>query len=441
MTTAASPSAGTGIPGPGGDKYLGNLHAFSTDPLGFLTECSRTYGDVVRLGANNVLLTSPGDVERMLVDRNAKFSKASADTRRGSRRQGFPLSTMNSDGATWQAKRHRMQPAFGRKLSTKAAEIVADQGERMLAGWRPGTPRDLQDDVSVLTLRLVTSLMFGDEFSEEDTAEIARLVAPIMDLSTSPVLLPEWVPTPRKLRIRRSMARVDRTLRALAASPAAADPDRAPVLHALVHGDPPPTPDELRDELATLIMAGFETTNDAVVWTSVLLARHPEVAERVRAEAEAAFAATPAGLARMEALPYTNAVVRESLRLYSPVWLTSRDAMEDMEFSGHIVPAGTTVTVSQWVAHRDPRHWEEAEEFRPERWLGKGPSVPRGSYFPFGLGPRVCIGAAVATTETVHIVADIWRRFRLDLVHPERIRPRPALALQPMGVEVVPRRW
>ncbi|MGK5641675.1 cytochrome P450 [Streptomyces sp. URMC 126] len=439
MTTAAPPPVG--IPGPGGDKFLGNLHAFSSDPLGFLTSCSRTYGDVVRLGANNVLLTSPGDVERMLVDRNSKFSKASADTRRGSRRQGFPRSMMNSDGADWQAKRHRMQPAFGRGLATRAAEIVDAQGERMLARWRTGTPRTLQDDVSVLTLRLVTSLMFGDEFGDEDTAEVARLVAPIMDLSTSPVLLPEWVPTPRKLRIRRSMARVDRTLRALAASPAASDPDRAPVLHALVHGDPKPTPDELRDELATLIMAGFETTNDAVVWTSVLLARHPEAAERVRAEAEAAFAATPAGLARMEALPYTHAVVRESMRLYSPVWITSRDAMEDMEFSGHVVPAGTTVTVSQWVNHRDPRHWEAAEEFRPERWLPGAPSVPRGSYFPFGLGPRVCIGAAVATTETVHIVADIWRRFRLELLAPERIKPRPALALQPMGVEVVPREW
>ncbi|SPE57917.1 Epi-isozizaene 5-monooxygenase/(E)-beta-farnesene synthase [Streptomyces netropsis] len=440
MTATAQPR--NDLPGPSGDKYLGNLHAFSTDPLGFLTACSRNYGDVVRLGANNVLLTSPGDVEKMLVDRNAKFSKASADTRRGSRRQGFPRSTMNSDGAEWQAKRHRMQPAFGRSLATRAAEIVDAQGERMLAPWRPGQARDLQDDVSVLTLRLVTSLMFGDEFSDADTAEVARLVAPIMDLSTSPVLLPEWVPTLRKLRIRRSMRRVDRTLHALAASPAAGDPQRAPVLHALVHGDPAPTPDELRDELATLIMAGFETTNDSVVWASVLLAQHPEAAERVRAEAEAAFATTPAGLARMEALSYTNAVVREALRLYSPVWLTSRDATEDMEFGGYLIPAGTTVTVSQWVNHRDPRYWEDAEEFRPERWLGSGPkAVPRGSYFPFGLGPRVCVGAAVATTETVHIVADIWRRFRLELIRPERITPRPALALQPMGVEVVPRAW
>ncbi|MBI0316993.1 cytochrome P450, partial [Streptomyces javensis] len=226
----------TDLPGPSGDKYLGNLHAFSSDPLGFLTDCSRRYGDVVRLGENNVLLTDPGDVEKMLVDRDSLFSKASADTRRGSRRQGFPHSTMNSDGDRWKAKRHRLQPAFGRSLSTRAAEIVDTQGEKLLRTWRPGQARTLQDDIAVVTLRLVTQLMFGDEFSDRDTAEVARLVAPIMDLSTSPVLLPEWVPTPRKLRIRRSMARIDRTLRALAASPAANDPERAPVLHALVHG-------------------------------------------------------------------------------------------------------------------------------------------------------------------------------------------------------------
>lgn len=431
----------TEIPGPAGDKYLGNLHAFSSDPLGFLTECSRTYGDVVRIGEHNVLLTAPDDVEKMLVDREGKVTKRSSLTLRRGRKQGFPTAMMNSDGADWQAKRHRMQPAFGRSLAVRAAEIVAEQGDRLLGEWRVGSSCELQDDVSRLTLRLVTELMFGESFSDRDVEDVARMVAPIMDMSTSPLLLPEWWPTPTKMRIRRSAARVDSLLHSLAGSPAAADPERAPVLHALTHGTPEPTAAEMRDELGTLIMAGYETTNDSVVWASVLLAQHPEAAERVRDEARAAFAAHPAGLARMEALPYTNAVVREALRLYSPVWLSSRDTLEDVEFGGYLIPARTTVTVSQWVSHRDPRHWEEPEAFRPERWL-KGPSpAPRGSYFPFGLGPRVCIGAAVATTETVHIVADIWRRFRLELVAPERIRPRPALALQPMGVEVVPREW
>ncbi|MET9360288.1 cytochrome P450 [Streptomyces sp. NPDC006632] len=433
----------TGIPGPADDSYLGNLHAFSSDPLAFLTRCARDYGDVVRLGDHNVLLTGPELVERMLVDRNGVFSKKGIeDSGRAARGRGFPRAMMNSDGADWKAKRQRMQPAFGRTLAVKAAELVDAQGERMLAGWRPGERRDLHGDVSVLILRLVTQLMFGDEFTDRDAALVSRLVRPIMELSTSPLLLPDWIPTPRHLRLRRGLRDMDRLLRRLTGNPAAVDAERAPVLHALVTGTPAPSPAELRDELATLVLSAFETSNDAVVWTSVLLARHPEAALRVRDEAVAAFASTPPGLARMEQLPYTSAVVRESLRLYSPAWMTSRDSTADLEFGGFTVPAGTTVTVSQWVNHRDPRHWERAGEFDPERWLeGGARKMPRGSYFPFGLGARACIGASLATTEIVHIVADIWRRHRLELVDPEGITPRPALALQPMGVRVVPRAW
>ncbi|MFF3691962.1 cytochrome P450 [Streptomyces sp. NPDC002221] len=433
----------TDIPGPAGDTYLGNLHAFSSDPLGFLTRCAGEYGDVVRLGEHNVLLTGPELVERMLVDRGGDFNKKGAeDSGRAARGRGFPTAMMNSDGADWKSKRRRMQPAFGRTLAVKAAELVDAQGERMLSGWRLGEQRDLHGDVSVLVLRLVTQLMFGDEFTDRDAALVSRLVRPIMELSTSPLLLPDWVPTPRHIRLRRGLRDMDRLLRRLTSNPQAVDPERAPVLHALVTGSPTPSPQELRDELATLVLSAFETSNDAVVWTSVLLARHPEIAGRVRDEALAAFSSTPAGLSRMERLPYTGAVVRESLRLYSPAWMTSRDSTADLEFGGYGVPAGTTVTVSQWVNHRDPRHWERAEEFDPGRWLDEGArKVPRGSYFPFGLGARACIGASLATTEIVHIVADIWRRHRLELIDPQGITPRPALALQPMGVKVVPRAW
>ncbi|MEV6725652.1 cytochrome P450 [Streptomyces xanthochromogenes] len=432
-----------GIPGPAGDTYLGNLHAFSSDPLGFLTSCAREYGDVVRLGDHNVLLTGPELVERMLVDRGGDFNKKGVeDSGRAARGRGFPTAMMNSDGAEWKLKRRRMQPAFGRTLAVKAAELVDAQGERMLASWKLGEQRDLHGDVSVLVLRLVTQLMFGDEFTDRDAALVSRLVRPIMELSTSPLLLPDWVPTPRHIRLKRGLRDMDRLLRRLTSDPAAVDAERAPVLHALVTGTPAPSPQELRDELATLVLSAFETSNDAVVWTSVLLARHPDIAERVRDEARAAFSAAPPGLSRMERLPYTGAVVRESLRLYSPAWMTSRDSTADLRFGGFTVPAGTTVTVSQWVNHRDPRYWDRAEEFDPGRWLDDSArKMPRGSYFPFGLGARACIGASLATTEIVHIVADVWRRHRLELVDPRGITPRPALALQPMGVKVVPRAW
>ncbi|MER6284127.1 cytochrome P450 [Streptomyces sviceus] len=430
------------MPGPDGGRVLGNLTDFSADPLGFLTQCARQYGDAVRLSPKNVLLTSPGDAVRMLVDRGSDFVKQGPGTRRAGRRQSLPLSTMSSDGDEWKVRRGRIHGAFGRELSAAAAAAMPDQAERMLASWRPGQVRDLQQDVSVVTLRLVTRLMFGVEYSDEEIADVAGLVAPIMDLSTSPVVLPEWVPTPPKVRIRRHLKRVVRTLEQVTASPAAADPKAAPVLYALLHDTPAPGRDEIRDELATLLMAGFETTNDAVVWASILLARHPEAAERVHSEAEKALSEDAGGMALLNAMPFTDAVLRESLRLYSPVWITSRDARVDVELGDHLIPAGTTVTVSQWVNHRDPRHWREADAFLPERWLGKETStIPRGSYFPFGLGPRTCVGAALSTVESVLLLGAIWSAHRLRLKNPDAVHPRPALALQPMNAEFVLERW
>ncbi|MFB7216118.1 cytochrome P450 [Streptomyces sp. NPDC056255] len=430
------------IPGPAGDRVLGNLQEFSTDPLRFLTTCAREYGDIVRISPQNVLLAGPEHVERMLVDRNADFVKQGPETRRAGRRQSLPLSTMSADGADWKVKRRRIQPAFGRELSATAAAAMRGQAERMLEQWRPGQVRDLQQDVSVVTLRLVTALMFGEEYTDSEVAEVAGMVVPIMELSASPVVLPEWLPTRRKLQIRRNLRRVERTLARVAASGRAADPKAAPVLHALLHGTPTPTPAEVNDELATLLMAGYETTNDAVVWASVLLARNPDAAERVYRETEKALAGNARGMALLGELPYTEAVLRESLRLYSPVWMTSRDARVDVKFADYVIPAGTTVTVSQWVNHRDPRYWKQAGEFRPERWLGKAPTeVPRGSYFPFGLGPRTCFGASLAGVEAVSLLATVWSRFRLRLATPESVRPRPALALQPLGARFTLEAW
>ncbi|WP_215455446.1 cytochrome P450 [Streptomyces sp. ATCC 21386] len=430
------------MPGPDGGRVLGNLTDFSEDPLGFLTHCADEYGDVVRISPKNVLLVSPEHAVRMLVDRGSDFVKQGPGTRSAGRRQSLPLSTMSSDGEEWKVRRRRIHGAFGRELSADAAAAMREQADRMLAPWRPGQVRDLQQDVSVVTLRLVTRLMFGEEYTDEEIADVAGLVAPIMDLSTSPVVLPEWVPTPPKLRIRRHLKRVLRTLERVAASPKAADPEAAPVLHALLHDTPAPSEAEIRDELATLLMAGFETTNDAVVWASVLLARHPEAAERVHSEAEKAYAGDADGMAMLNALPFTDAVLRESLRLYSPVWITSRDARVDVDFADYLIPAGTTVTVSQWINHRDSRYWRDADSFIPERWLGKETSeVPRGSYFPFGLGPRTCVGAALSTVESVLLLAAIWSAYRLRLNDPAAVRPRPALALQPMNARFVLERW
>jgi cytochrome P450 len=390
-------------PGPAGDRATGTLAAFTADPLGFLTACAREHGDVVLIASRNVLLCAPADIERMLVDRAGDFAKTGGLTR--GRGQGFPEAMMNSDGAVWRRKRDRLGPAFTRDLVAAAAELA--RTEAAAVDWSPGPEFDPAPAVARVTLRSVTRLLFGTALTDADVAAVGRLVAEIMDLSLSPYALPEWLPTPRALRMRRALREMDGVVARIGAG-------SSPVLTALGGADAA----ELRDELATLVLSGFETTKNAVLWTLHHLAANPEHAERVAQDAGGA---------------HTGAVVREAMRLHPPAWLTSREALRDIEFGGYRVPAGTTVTVSQWVTHRDPRWFPDADGFRPDRWLGAA-ERPRGAYFPFGLGPRACIGGAIAAAEAAAVVAELSGRFHFHPAGP--VRPRPALSLQPEGLRL-----
>lgn len=413
-------------PGPTGDRFIGNLAAFSADPLGFLTDCARTYGDVVTLGSHNVLLVNPADVERVLVDRDGAFVKTTDNSLLHARKQGFPEAMMNSEGEDWRHKRRRMSPVFARRMVAEATTVARQEVLRTLEHWQVGQVGEFDRDISALTLRTVTRLMFGSAMDQADIDAVGRLVSVIMDFSTSQITMPQWFPTSRGRRLRKSLKEIDDVLARIASSSVDGAADRAPVLHALLSDDPRPPAAEVRDELATLILSGFETSKNAIIWACHLLARHPEIAERVGAEADAA--AESDGL---EAFPFTDRVVREVLRLYPTTWITSRESVRETEFHGHLVPVGTTVTVCQWVTHRDARWYQDPESFLPQRWEGAAPA--RGAYFPFGLGPRACVGAAVATTEIVVAVAEICRRFRLEPADTEVLRPRPALALQAVG--------
>jgi cytochrome P450 len=414
-------------PGPQGDRFTGNLHAFTTDPLGFLTGCARRYGDVVSIGARNVLFCDPGDVERVLVDRDRAFAKSTVDSRKRTHKPGFPDAMMNSNGADWRRKRDRLTPAFGRKLLATTVDLARQEAGRLADQWPTDQTLDPAPAVARLTLRTVTKLMFGDAMPDADIAVVSRLAREIMNVSVSPIALPEWIPSPQSIRMRRALRDIDRVVARIVARNA---PD-APVLDTLLTGSP--SPGELRDELATLVLSGFETTKNAVLWCCDLLARHPEAADRVADEAAIASRAGAAGAALLDTLPFTNAVVREALRLYPPAWITSREALRELEFQGYRIPAGTTVTVSQWVTHRDRRWHEHPLDFQPERWLRSARQPPRGAYFPFGLGSRACIGAAIATTETAMVIMELSRRFRMRLVEATAVRPRPALSLQPSG--------
>jgi cytochrome P450 len=425
-------------PGPQGHFITGNLIPFSEDPLGFLTRCAREYGDVVRLGKTNYLVVHPELIEQVLVNGQGHFVKLAGDQKRKRSHVGFPEAMMNSEGEDWLRKRRFVQPAFHRKYVAACGEKVISLAEQLLDSWRPGEPRDLYADMSELSLDIVSRFLFHSPIHDE-ARHVAAAVEAIMRLTGSPFRFPMWVPTPTNVRLRRSLRKLDTVLAGIIRRYRERPGEPLDMLGILLAAEQPLSEEQLRDELATMIMSGHGTTADGLVWTQHLLCQHPEVQARLVAELDEVLDGRPPHPDDLPRLRYTEAVVKEALRLYSPAWITSREAIRDCELGGFHVPAGTTLGVSQWVTHRDPRFYEEPEAFRPERWLAESIKLlPRYAWFPFGGGPRLCIGAPLAMLELVLITACVTRRFRLELVPGCEVRPRPALALQPEGVRVLP---
>jgi cytochrome P450 len=196
---------------------------------------------------------------------------------------------------------------------------------------------------------------------------------------------------------------------------------------------------QLRDEVITLFLAGHETTANALSWTWWLLAQNPEAEAKLHRELATVLGGRAATLEDLPRLPYTNNVITESMRLYPPAWGMARLAIEDVEIGGYTVPKGSGVTLAQWVVHRDPRWFDAPEEFRPERWEGDLlKRLPRFAYFPFGGGPRQCIGNNFATMETALVLATIAQKFRMRLVPEHPVVPMPTITLRPRyGIRMV----
>lgn len=426
-------------PGPKGHFITGNLVEFSEDPLGFLTRCAREYGDVARLGQTNYLIAHPDLIERVFVNGEGHFVKFVTLARESQRSSGgFPEAMMNSEGEEWLRKRRRVQPAFHRKYVAACGEKVISLTERLLDTWRPGEPRDVCVDMSELSLDVVSRFLFNIPVNDE-ARHVAAAVDAIMRLTRSPFRFPAWMPTPNNVRLRRSLRQLDTVLDGIIRRYPRRSGEPEDLLGILLRSEPPLTGPQLRDELATMIMSGHETTADALVWTFVLLSQHPGIQERLVAELDEVLDGRPPSAEDLPRLRYTEAVVKESLRLYSPAWMTSREAIRDCELGGFHVPAGTTLGISQWVTHRDPRYYEEPEAFRPERWLSESiKQLPKYAWFPFGGGPRQCIGSSLAMLELVLMTACVVRRFRLELAPDCEVKPHPSLALQPVGVRIVP---
>jgi cytochrome P450 len=441
-TMSAASAAGGSPRGPRGHWLLGNLPAFRRDRLGFLTECARTYGDVVslRFGPKRMMLASHPDlVEEVLVTNNRHYIKHFA-LRMTQATLGNGLLT--SEGDFWRRQRRLAQPAFHRERIAAHAETMVELTERMLEGWAPGQVRDIQDDMMRVTLEIVARTLFDADVSGEAAGASEAMETALRAFTARVgriIRLPERLPTPANLRLRRAVRQLDAIIFAIIAARRASAADRGDLLSMLIQAQDEDdggrmTDRQLRDEAMTLFLAGHETTANTLAWAWFLLAQHPEAEARLHAELDAVLQGRAPTLADLPRLPYTEHVISETLRLYPTVWIVGREAIEPSTVGGYPVPVGTTVYMSQWVLHRDPRFFDDPLAFRPERWADSlARKIHRYAYFPFGGGPRICIGNAFAMMEAVLLLATIARKYRLALVPGFQVKLLPTMTLRADG--------
>jgi cytochrome P450 len=303
--------------------------------------------------------------------------------------------------------------------------------------WADGTTRDLHQEMTTATLGIIAKVLF-DTDQVEVAQEVGRALAELTNFFVSPFNyspIARFLPTPAAFHFHRAVRRLNRVIYDLIQKHRAKKQPGNDLLSRLLakHDDgAPPTDQELRDELVTLFLAGLETTALALSFCLYLLARHPDAGTHWRNELASVLGDRLPTTADVPKLTYTDWVVRESMRLYPPAWMVAREALEECEIGGYPVAKGIQLWMPQWVVHRDPRWFNEADEFRPERWdkdLAK--HLPRGAYFPFGDGPRVCIGNHFAMLEAVLLLASIGQRFRFSLPDGFELSLAPSVTLRP----------
>jgi cytochrome P450 len=437
---SASP-AGALPPGPKGRFFLGSLPDFAGDILGFMTRMPREHGDVVhfRLPGNRVfLLQNPRDIETVLLTQRANFIKHTFFWKHVTAIFGNGLLT--SEGDFWLKQRRLSAPAFHPDRIAGYGSVMSSFAERMGDRWRDGETRDIHRDFMRSTMEIVAKTLFDVEV-EADVEEVGTafdlLIREIAARFRRPVKIPDWVPTPGNRRYSRGVASLDRLIRRILADRRAHPGDRGDLLSMLLAArddDGQPMSDrQLRDELVTLFLAGHETTAITLSWTFFLLAKNPHVEEVLHREVVEAVGDRLPGAQDLPRLRFAESVVKESLRLYPPAYAVGREALADCRIGEWRIPARSTIYFSPWSLHRDARWFENADEFRPARWLdGSATRLPKYSYIPFGGGPRICIGERFAMMEAILVVATLVRRFRLEMAGADPI-PFPSITLRPEG--------
>ena len=434
--------------GPTGPPVLGQLLAFRRDPLAFLSGIARDYpGDVVRFRPgprDSYLVKDPELIKEVLVTRQHDFSKS-----RGLEWAKLFLGEglLTSEGEFHTRQRRLAQPAFHRqRIGAYAGDMVrhtVDARER----WSPGQVLDVDGEMMRLTLAVVSSTLFGTDVAasaDEVREDLAAIIGLFPRFSLPFFGLIQKLPIPSNARFNRAVARLDALVYGIIVQRQRDPGDRGDLLSMLLlardeEGGGRMNERQLRDEVITLLLAGHETTANALTWTWYLLSQNPEADARWREELRRVLGGRAATADDLPALRYTEMVLAESMRLFPPAWGMGRRALRDLTLGGFTIRKGSVLALSPYIVHRDARLWPDPLRFDPERFTSEAKAErPRFAYFPFGAGARSCIGEPFAWMEGVLLLATIGQRWRLRLLPGHPVEPKALMTLRPRyGMKMV----
>jgi cytochrome P450 len=427
---------------PGARPLVGVLPQLQDNPLRVMERATFEFGPVTHLALpklDGYVLGSPKLVHHVLVANVKNYTKQT----RGYEMLRLVLGNglVTSEGEFWKRQRRIAQPAFHRERLAGFGKLMARAATDMVNGWKLGQPFDFAAEVTKCTLRVVGEALLSTDVTDEAdrvgqalTGALEHLIHRTLD----PLSPPEWVPTRENLRFKRALNELNSVVLEVIATRRSGTGPTNDLLAMLMESRDPETgegmnDEQLRDEVMTIFLAGHETTANALAWAVSLIGRAPEVERKLFAELQQVLGTEAPSMESVHKLPYTMNVVKETLRLYPPVWSLGRRVEEDEVVDGWHFKKGSLVLMSPWAIHRMPEYWSDPLGFDPDRWNIEDPRRQHGSYLPFSMGQRKCIGDTFAMVEAQLILATIVQRVHVSLMPGQTFEPEPVITLRPRG--------
>ncbi len=428
--------------GPPGYPFLGHLPAFLKDKLGFLLACANNYGDVIklRIGETTFLLNNPLDIEHVLIKNPQNYRKSNRMiTSRGKKISGDGLLTTTSEAHLRQ--RRMLQPIFSNTSISKFTETIVNTTLSQINMWEDGQIRNIADEMTNLTQRIMLKSLFGNEIEDDQIEELAAAIkirrSYIQYIFGSLLPFPEYFPNRINFKYRKAIKKIDDFIYSQIRKRSKKSNNPNDFLSLLMNSSYKDgsfmNEKLLRDEIITLSITGYETIGEALSWTLLLISQHPDVSMKVGAEVGKVFREQQPACHHVESFPYLKMVFYESMRLYPPTWIFIRMALEpDVLPSGFEIKGGSKLYLCQYVMHRNPAYFPDPTKFNPNRFSKDAiKSRPKLAYFPFGDGARRCIGESFALLEGILVLACILRHFNFELMPNQEITPEPGITLRP----------